>query len=242
MHKDLKILVVVCARGGSKGIPKKNIRLLAGKPVLAYSIEAGLQFDWADKVLVSTDDLAIKAVAEKYGAAVPFLRPKSLANDKVGRIAAVIHALKKSESYYQETYDIVMDLGNMAPLRNQEDMHAAVNLLVNHPETDVVFSVSPSQRNPYYNLGEINSSGFFQVSKKVKPTPSCRQDAPDSFDVNDSIYAIRRDSLLKHKKMTVPIQLVSSLKKRVLIMPQERSVDIDHLIDFQLVEIGRAHV
>lgn len=237
MYQDKKILVVICARGGSKGIPGKNIKPLAGKPLIAHSIAAAQEFGLADRVIVSTDDQQIKAVAEEYGAEVPFLRPAELANDTIGRIAAVIHAVQAAEAHYQEKYDVVMDLGNMAPLRNQEDMMGTLQMLVDTPDTDVVYSVTPAGRNPYYNMVEIDQAGYSKMSKTLPISASSRQTAPKVYDMNDSIYAIWCDALIKHKDMVVPIQLVPTLRHRAYVMPEERSIDIDRLIDFQLAEL-----
>jgi CMP-N,N'-diacetyllegionaminic acid synthase len=237
MYQGKKILVVICARGGSKGIPGKNIKPLAGKPLIAHSILAAKKFGLADRIIVSTDDEKIKAVAQEYGAETPFTRPAELANDTIGRIAAVIHAVQAAEAHYHEKYDIVMDLGNMAPLRNQEDMMGALKLLVDTPETDVVYTVTPAGRNPYYNMVEIDHQGYSKMSKTLPTSASSRQTAPKVYDMNDSIYAIWRDALIKHKDMVVPIQLVPTLRHRAYMMPEERSIDIDRLIDFQLAEL-----
>jgi CMP-N,N'-diacetyllegionaminic acid synthase len=237
MYKTFKILITICARGGSKGIPGKNIKLLAGKPLIAHSIAAAQSLGLADRIIVSTDDQKIKTVAEEYGAEVPFLRPAELANDTIGRIAAVIHAVQAAEKHYQERYDIVMDLGNMAPLRNQEDMLGTLEMLVRTPQTDVVYTVTPAGRNPYYNMVEMTEDGYSKMSKTLPDAASSRQTAPKVYDMNDSIYAMWRDKLIEHKDMVVPIQLVPTLRHRAYIMPEERSIDIDRLIDFQLAEL-----
>ena len=236
MYKTLSVLIVICARGGSKGIPNKNIRLLAGKPLLAHSIETGLKSGFADRVIVSTDDEEIKRIAIEYGADAPFIRPSEFANDTIGRIAAVIHAVREAEKYYQQYFDIIIDLGNGSPLRNQQDLEGTVKKLVENPDTDVVYTVTEAARNPYYNMVEVNTAGLAKLSKTVRPQPSCRQDAPPVYELNDSIYAIRRDSLMANQNLTTPIQLSESLKQRVFIMPPERSIDIDRKLDFQLAE------
>lgn len=237
MYKDHRILVTICARGGSKGIPGKNIRPLAGKPLIAHTIQAAKNFGWADRILVSTDDDGIKAIAQNYGAEVPFLRPKKLANDTIGRIAAVIHTVKRAERFYKENFDIIVDLGNMSPLRTPEDIRSATRLLVESSETDVVYSVTPAGRNPYYNQVETDHRGYAVVSKRLQTPPSSRQQAPTVYDMNDSIYVIWKKALIKHSDITVPIQLVQELRHRIFVMPEERSVDVDRLIDFQFIEL-----
>src|SRR3990167_1510986 len=110
MYKDYSIMVVICARGGSKGVPGKNTRLLNGKPLITYTIEQAKKFSWADRIVVSTDDKEIKEVAEQYGVKVPFLRPRELATDTISVIPVIIHAVRKAEDYWKEHYDIVVNL------------------------------------------------------------------------------------------------------------------------------------
>jgi len=236
MFKGKKILVTICARGGSKGIPGKNIRILGGKPILAYSIEAAKKCDYIDTVLVSTDDKAIQEVAIKYGANSPFMRPKKLANDSIGRIAAVVHAFQKAEKYFNEKFDVIVDLGNMAPLRTQQDIKNVIEMLVNNKKTDVVYSVALCARNPYFNMVEIGKNGYAHLSKNCKNPPSCRQQAPKVYDMNDSIYAYRRDFILKNLDMAFPIQQIKNSKQMIYVMSDESSVDIDREVDFLLVE------
>lgn len=236
MYKGKKILALICARGGSKGIPGKNIRLLAGQPILGYSIDAAKNCSFVDTVLVSTDDEKIQEVALEYGAKCPFLRPKELSNDTIGRIAAVIHAFQEAEKIFNQKFDVIIDLGNMSPLRNQDDIKNVIKILIDNINTDLVFSVSNASRNPYYNMVEVDSNGYANLCKDCKPQPSCRQMAPHVFDMNDSIYAFNRETLINNPEITLPIQLAKHLRQRIYVMPDERSIDIDREIDFIIVE------
>ena len=229
MYKTKKIIITICARGGSKGISNKNIKPLAGKPLIAYTIKAAQDFKWADQIIVSTDDLKIKKAAEDCGLKVPFLRPDHLSNNTVSRVDAFIHATKKAEEIYNQKYDIVMDLGVTSPLRNQLDLEAVIKKLVDTPNTDSVFTVTPAARSPYFNMVEIDSANYAHLSKKTDKRVTARQNSPKVYDMNDSIYAIFKDKLFKHKKVRLP-------RTRVHIMPEERSIDIDRPIDFILVE------
>jgi CMP-N,N'-diacetyllegionaminic acid synthase len=229
MYKQKKILITICARGGSKGIPGKNIKPLAGKPLITYSIKTAQAFNWADQIIVSTDDQQIKQVAETAGVKVPFIRPAHLSNDTVSRVDAIVHAAKQAEKHYKTSFDIIMDLGVTSPLRNQQDMEAVIKKLVDTPQTDSVFTVTPSDRSPYFNMVEPDDSDYAHLSKTPSKRVTARQQAPKVYDMNDSIYAIWKDKLYKHNKVRLP-------RTRIHIMPEERSIDIDRLVDFKLAE------
>lgn len=229
MYKQKKIIITICARGGSKGILGKNIMLLNGLPLLTHSIKAAQKFKWADRIVVSTDDKEIKKVAEEYGIKVLKLRPAYLSNDVVSRVDVFIYATKEAEKYYQENYDIVMDLGVTSPLRNETDMEAVIKKLVDIPKTDCVFTVTPAARNPYFNMVEIDQNGYTYLSKQINAKITSRQQAPCVYDMNDSIYAIWKEKLFKSKSVRIK-------RTRVHVMPTERSVDIDRPIDLILAE------
>lgn len=230
MYKNKKILVTICARGGSKGVPNKNIRDLAGKPLLAYSIEVAQKFGWADRIMVSTDDKKIQKVAEQYGVAVPFLRPAKLADDVTSREVVIAYAAEAAEKHWQEEYDIIVDLGNATPLKNEKDVREVVKLLVDTPDTEVAFSVTPAARSPYFNMVEVDAQGYAHLSKKPGKYVVRRQDGPRVYDMNDGVYAMWKKSYLKNKT-------VRTDKTRIYVMPAERSVDIDREIDFKIAEL-----
>ncbi len=230
MYQNKKVLVTICARGGSKGIPGKNIRKLAGKPLLAHSIETAKQFGCADRIVVSTDDEKIRAVAIEYGVDVPFLRKATLADDKTSREEVIAAATEQAEAHWKERYDIIIDLGNVTPLRLPEDVTAVVKTLVETPDTKVVFSVTPAARNPYYNMVEVDEHGYAHLSKDLGSYISRRQDTPKVYDMNDGIYAMWRDTYLTERT-------VRTDKVRIYVMPPERSIDIDREIDFKIAEL-----
>lgn len=229
MYRNHTVIAVVCARGGSKGFPGKNIRLFNGKPLVVHTIEQAKKFSYADRIVVSTDDAEIKSVAEKCGVEVPFLRPKELATDEISVIPAIIHAVQTAEDYWKEKYDIVVNLGPTCPLRTVEDIKLTIKILMDTPNTDAVFSVSKSHDNPYFDMVEMDSRGYINISKRSKKSIARRQDAPEVYAMNGSIYSIWKRVLLKKKSFF-------TAKTRVYVMPRERSVDIDSNFDFELAE------
>ncbi len=222
--------MTICARGGSKGVPGKNTKLLAGKPLIEYTIDQALSLLWVDRIIVSTDDPKIKKIAEEKGLQVPFLRPNILATDKAAKVPAIIHAVKSAEKIYSEKYDIICDLDPTSPLRNVTDIKNVVDSLVVMAKTKSVFSVCRAYKNPYFNMVEVDKTGHAALSKRQKRKVYRRQDAPDVFEMNASIYAIWKNVLLKEKTFFTN-------QTRIYEMPRERSVDIDSPIDFKLVEI-----
>jgi CMP-N,N'-diacetyllegionaminic acid synthase len=230
MYKGKKIIITICARGGSKGVPGKNIRKLAGKPLLAHSIQAAKDSGIADRIMVSTDDEEIRKVAVKNGIEVPFLRPKKLADSKTSREEVIAYATEQAQKYWGEDYDIIVDIGNATPFTNGKDVRAVVKLLVDSPHTDVAFTVTPAARNPYFNMVEVDNKGYAHVSKKPATYVSRRQDTPPVYDMNDGAYAMWKDTYLKART-------VRQERVRVYVMPPERSVDIDREIDFKIAEL-----
>lgn len=229
MYRNHTVIAVICARGRSKGVPQKNIRLLGGKSLITYTLEQAKKFAYADRVIVSTDDEEIKSVAEKSGIEIPFLRPEELATDEVSVIPAIIHAVQMAEGYWKEKYDIVINLSPTGPLRTVLDIELTLKMLVDTPGTDVVFSVSKSHDNPYFNMVETDGRGYFNISKKSKKSIVRRQNVPEVYAMNGSIYGIWKRILFAEKSFFTK-------KTRVYIMPRERSIDIDNNIDFELAE------
>lgn len=222
--------MTICARGGSKGVPSKNVKLLAGKPLIVYTIDQALSLTWVDRVMVSTDDPKIRDIAQRKGLQVPFLRPKSLATDRSAKVPAIIHAVKSAEKIYSERYDIVCDLDPTSPLRNIADINNVIDTLVSKAKTKSVFSVCNAHKNPYFNMVEADKTGHVSLSKKLKKKVYRRQDAPAVFEMNASIYAIWKSVLQKEKTFFTD-------QTRMYEMPRERSIDIDSPVDFKLVEI-----
>ncbi len=222
------ILVTICARGGSKGVKGKNIRDLAGYPLIYYSIKQAKEWGRAKRIIVSTDSQEIAEIAEKSGAEVPFLRPKKLASDKSSKQSAIRHALLESENFFNEKYNLVMDLDVTSPIRKIEDLENAYKLfLKKKPKT--LFSAVIARRNPYFNMVEEDKKGRVKLSKKGSFVR--RQDAPKVYDMNASIYIYDRNYLLDEKNNS-PI----SDDSIVYVMDEVSRTDIDSEIDFNYIE------
>lgn len=221
----MKTLYVIPARGGSKGIPHKNIKPLGGIPLIGYAIrEARKLADDAD-ICVTTDDPEIAAVAESMGLKVPFLRPAELAGDKSGTYEVLLHAL----DYYQNQgidYDTLVLLQPTSPFRTADDITNAIALY--SPDIDMVVTVKEAASNPYYNCYETDDEGFLHISKG-EGTYTRRQDAPKVWEYNGAVYVINVASLRK-------MPLGKFTRRRMSIMPAERSVDLDTPIDWLIAE------
>jgi CMP-N,N'-diacetyllegionaminic acid synthase len=221
----MKPLVVIPARSGSKGLPNKNIKLLKGKPLVHYTIEAAREI-FPDKVIcVSTDSPIIKACAELTGIKVPFLRPSELATDTASTYEVLRHAIDFYEhaGYYPDTLIL---LQATSPLRKGKHIREALELY--QQPIDMVVSVKETNSNPYYSLFEENTNGFLKKSKEGDYTR--RQDCPKVWEYNGAIYIISVASL-----KALPIMSFSRVKKYQ--MPMQDSIDIDTWLDFKMAEI-----
>jgi CMP-N,N'-diacetyllegionaminic acid synthase len=227
MLNKMRILATICARGGSKGVPNKNIRLLNGKPLIAYTIECAKKYTKFDRIIVSTDSPKIAEVAKQYGADVPFLRPKELATDTSPKIPVLQHAVRYLEKEENDRYDLIVDLDPTSPLRTVEDIENCVNKMI-EKNPNVVFSVTPAHKNPYFNMVE-EKDGKVYLCKKLDEPITRRQDAPKVYAMNASIYVYKKDFLLNTDS-------VFSNNTMAVVMPEERSIDIDRPIDFEFVE------
>lgn len=221
----MKILVIIPARGGSKGIPHKNIKPLAGKPLIHYTIDVARQIVANEDICVSTDDPEIIQCVEDYGLKVPFVRPSELATDTAGTYEVLLHAL----NYYEQqgkSYDVVVLLQNTSPFRNAEHVKEALKLY--RCDIDMVVSVNETKSNPYYNCFEEDAEGFL---KKTLESSSFirRQDAPKTYEYNGGIYVINAEQL---KKMP----LGRFTRKIKYVMDNLHSVDLDNMIDWQFAE------
>lgn len=219
-------VATICARGGSRGVPGKNIRQLDGHPLLAYTIAVARSCPWIDRVIVSTDSEAVADVARRYGAEIPFMRPAALAGDTAAKVPVLQHAVRSLEAA-GAAIDIVIDLDPTSPLRTADEIEACWRL-VQSPATDIVFTVTPARKNPYFNMIEL-ADGYARLCKVADRTIVRRQDAPEVFEMNASIYAWRRDHLIDDGR-------VLGVCSRIVEMPLERSHDIDHEVDFAFLE------
>ncbi len=224
-----KTIATVCARGGSKGLPRKNVLPFAGKPLIAHSIEQALACPGIEGVYVSTDDEEIAEVAARFGAIVPYRRPAELATDGAGKLPVIEHLVRHLEAGGLQVARIV-DLQPTSPLRLAQDIADAIALSEDaaHP-SDLVVSVTEPSHNPYYALAEVQPNGTLQVSKAAGALR--RQDVPQAWGLNGAIYVWQRAALpraIEHGFWSIAI--------RPSVMPRERSLDIDERLDFEMAE------
>ena len=231
MNKKYKILCTICARGGSKGVKNKNIRDLNGKPLIAYTIKQALDWKKAKRVVCSTDSKEIAEIAKKYGSTVPFLRPKELATDNIGKLEVIKHAALKCEEIFDEKYDIIVDLDVTAPIRTIKDIDNCLKTF-SEKKPDVLFSVVPARKNPYFNMVEKRENGFVKLSKTTPYAIVRRQDAPKVYDMNASIYFFSGTFLLNDKNNSIN----SSDRAMIYVMNEISALDIDKEIDFKYTE------
>jgi len=222
-------IATICARGGSRGVPGKNIRPLLGKPLIAYSIEQALEQPQIDRVFVSTDSTEIAAVAREAGAEVPFLRPPELATHAAAKLPVIAHLVAWVVEHVGPVARIV-DLDPTSPLRDAQDIEACLALLDDH--TDAVITGYAADKNPYFNMVEPAPGGGVQLVKTVPGGVVARQAAPPVYAMNASIYCWHHHTLSKG---------LWTGTTRLHVMPRERSIDIDDPIDFQLVELLMRH-
>ena len=227
----MKILVTICARGGSKGIPGKNIKNINGRPLISYSLEVAERF--AEKhdvdIILSTDSSEIKEVVLN----MPFkkidtsyIRPEFLSGDTAGKLDTIIDVKKYAEQKNNKQYDIVLDLDVTAPLRTVEDLEKSLQLLSENKEAVNLFSVSPANRNPYFNMVEENEQGFYKLCKKGSFLT--RQSAPKVYDLNASFYFYKKRFFQENYK--------SVITNRSLVYEVPHiCFDLDHPIDFEFM-------
>lgn len=225
----MSILLTIAARGGSKGVKNKNIRKIDGVPLITISIQQAKAWGRAERIVVTTDSPEIAEVAKEAGAEVPFLRPPELATDEIGKIPALRHALSESERHFGKTFSTIVDLDPTAPIRKIEDIENSYQLLKDR-KCKTVFSAVLAHKSPYFNMVEIDSKGFAQLSK-VAGTISRRQDAPKVYSMNASIYVYQREYLIDPKTVSA----ISS-QSVVYEMEEVSGVDIDREIDFKFLE------
>jgi len=228
MSANLTILAIIPARGGSKGISGKNIRPLCGRPLIAWTIEAARQSNSLSQIIVSTDDSEIAHIAQAWGAEVPFLRPAELARDDTPGFATVLHTIEWIETTFQYQPDLIILLQPTSPLRTAQDIQAAIRL---HYEkgADSVVSICPVHQHPFW-MKQLDEEGRMRdFIAQIQPV-SNRQDLSSVYALNGAIYLARRD-VLKQRKTWYTERTYG------YVMPAERSLDIDTLWDWRLVEI-----
>ena len=219
----MKILCVICARSGSKGIKNKNLINFFGKPLISHTFNQAKKIKFTN-IVVSTDSKKISKIIGKTNSW--FLRSKKLSGDKISKIEVIVDALRKSEKKFKIKYDAVIDLDVTSPLRLKKDIYNAMKIF-KVKNYDNIFSVCESSRNPYFNMVEIvNKKVSLSKSKKVFFS---RQTAPKVYDMNAAIYIWKRDVLVKNKSLF-------NKKTGIYLMPKNRSIDIDDELDYKIVK------
>lgn len=222
---SLNPLIVIPARGGSKGIPYKNITPLNGRPLIAYTIDVARAIAPDERIILSTDDDKIAECAASLGLPTNYRRPAELATDTAGSREVILDAMRYADSR-AITYDCVILLQPTSPLRSVEDVLAATHLY--NKDIDMVVSVCESRVNPYYNCFETDADGFLTISKG-DGLLTRRQDAPSAYEYNGAVYVINPESI---KAMP----LGAFTRRLPSVMPTERSIDIDRPIDIVIAE------
>lgn len=228
----IEVVGLITARGGSKGIPRKNIKLLAGKPLLAWTIEAARQSRLLSRLILSTDDDEIAQTAREWGADVPFIRPEELARDDSSHISVVRHAADWLEQHEGRCPEFLMILQPPTPLRTAADIDGAIEL-ANEKGADAVVSVVEARHHPYLTRRMTETGSLVEFVPCDIEYPR-RQDLPPAYAINGAVYLIRC-SRLPQLETLVPHGSLG------FVMPPERSLDIDTLWDFHLAELILEH-
>jgi CMP-N,N'-diacetyllegionaminic acid synthase len=221
-----KVLALITARGGSKGLPRKNLRDLAGRPLIAWTIEAGRGSRYVDRLVVSTEDSEIAAVARKYGAEVPFMRPPELAADDTPGMAPVLHALGVLPGY-----DWVVLLQPTSPLRQAADIDACLELC-ERSAAPAGISVAAPEHSPYLSF-RVDARHRIEPILGWDHVNSRRQELPAAYVLNGAVYVARTEWLERQRSFISPETLA-------YLMPRKRSIDIDTVEDLKLAELLHA--
>jgi|TARA_Y100000310_G_C20609260_1_gene777161 CMP-N-acetylneuraminic acid synthetase len=223
----MKPICFIGARGGSKGLPRKNIRIIDGKPLLAHTIEKALESKYFSHTIVSTEDSEIVKISQKYGAEVPFIRPKKLATNNASMEDTLIHGIKKLYSLGYVFKTVVL-LDCTVPFLQINDIKKAVNVL-KKKNADVVCAVYKQHLNPYFNIAEISKSGHLQLCKKLKKIPENRQDAPTVYQMN-GLYVFNAKNFLKKGKSIMQKMIPCEI-------PIETGLMIDTEFEFNIAKL-----
>lgn len=226
MYSNKRILAVIPARGGSKGLPGKNILPFGGKPLLAWSVEQARASAYLDAVIVSTDSPRIAEAAQKAGAEVPFLRPKSLSGPSARSIDAIFHALDLLKGQGRD-FDLVMMLQPTSPLRTAADIDGVIKFFFKKKAVSVI-SVCETEHSPLWAgqlARDLSMRGFVRPAIKNKP----RQSLPVFYRINGAVYLASVGHLRRHEGFL-------SKDAKAYVMPRERSVDIDTRLDFEFAQ------
>lgn len=223
MMDKKKILAVIPARGGSKSIPRKNIREVAGKPLIAWTIEAAKRSKYIDRLILSSEDEEIIRIAKQWGCEVPFVRPRELAGDDAPGIDPVLHAVKMLPGY-----DYVVLLQPTSPLRQVDDIDGCIKFSISK-KLNICLSVSDTRKSPYW-MFSLDKRGRMRPIIKGKKTIFRRQDLPKIYAINGAVYCAKVNWITK-KKSFISNETVA------YVMPAERSLDIDSEMDLMMADI-----
>jgi len=223
----MKPICLICARGGSKGVPNKNTRIIHKKPLIAHTIEKAVNSKIFSHVVVSTEDKKIAEISEKYGAEIPFIRPKRLAGNKTSVGDVFVHAIKKLQTLdYQ--FDVFVNLDCTVPFIDKRDILGTLNLLKKR-KCDAVYGVYKQHLNPYFNMMELDSKGFLKLTKKLTKRPRSRQEAPIVYQLN-GLFTYDKKKFLKIGDPIMP-------KAIPFEIPLERGLMIDTETEFKIAEL-----
>lgn len=228
MGKKMTRICTICARGGSKGVKGKNVRLINGKPLIAYSIEQAKDSGLFDVIAVSSDSEHILEIADACGADYLIQRPEELATDTSAKLPVIRHCVNEVEQRRGQLFETMVDLDATSPLRSVDDIRNAVALFETTGAGNLITAM-PARRSPYFNLIEVDDQDVVHLSKSVATPFVRRQDAPKCYDMNASIYVWRRNVLFEAPSLFNP-------DTKLYVMPEERSIDIDSELDFRFVE------
>ena len=224
----MSIVAFIFARGGSKGLPGKNIKTFSGKPLIAWSIEQAKQVQSIDRVIVSTDSNEIAKIAKDYGAEVPFLRPKDLSEDDSPEWKAWRHALSFLLETEGKMPDIMLSIPATAPLRRVVDIEECLSLY-QKGDTDVVITTTDSHRNPYFNMVKDTEDGNVDLIIRPKEKLYRRQDAPIVYDMTTVAYVMNPQFIMYNES-------IFDGRTKAVKVPLETSIDIDNIFDFKMAE------
>lgn len=226
----MKVLSLITARGGSKGIPGKNIADLGGKPLIAWTIGASLASPFVGRTIVSTDDEKIAEVSRAFGADVPFMRPPELSADNTPHVPVIQHAVKYLEDNFNEFYDYILLLQPTVPFRSTEDIDNAIRL-VEEKVPDALLSACEPENHPSL-VKKLDDSGFMDYFlPRDEKTYMCRQSLPEVFIDNGAIFLTKRDVLMER-------DLIHPAGSTIIyLMPRERSLDIDTPWDLYIARL-----
>ena len=224
----MKAIAFIFARGGSKGLPGKNTKVIGGKPLIAWSIECALSVERIEKVIVSTDSPQIAEVARNWGAETPFMRPPELATDESPEWLSWRHGLNWVKEVYGKLPDAFVSLPATAPLRNSSDVERCLDEFAKG-NSDFVITVTDAHRNPYFNMVQSDSTGNFNLVIPRYSMPQRRQDAPEVLDMATICYVAKPESVLSHDS-------IFQGSVGAVYVPRERAIDIDSALDLKIAE------